>query len=147
MKKIPLLVVLCACSLSLFSQSLNDFFKYEGVEFLSTLAHPTNTYVGGEYFVDEDAVWVRINYETCKTELKISRSGNIFTDVSLVQDTDWFPPFAAISLIKDVAFEYLQTEEDLENMQAIERYIGKTLANMDGYDMCLTALILAWIDY
>ena len=86
-----------------FSQSLDNFFKYEAVELLAQLAHPSNDYERGTYTINNGYVLVNIYYKKYTTRLKVYRNGNYFTDIEVLYDNDYVTPFTATTLFKKVA--------------------------------------------
>lgn len=141
--------VLLFTSYGFAQKTMSNFFRYEGVSGLASLAHPSNTYSSGTYSVEYDYVLVTINYkESFKTRLKIYKSGNVFTSIVVLEDTDWWPPFAAVEFLKDVILEIAREDEDSRKaLSDFERSVGKALSNMTGKQLTCIFLTLGWIDY
>ncbi len=131
-----------------FTQSMDNFFKYEGVTLLAGLAHPTNTYSSGQYSVYSDYVLADIFYEGYTTKLKIYRDGDYFTGIIAIKDTDFVPPFAAIELIKNFLIEGTEnTKERQKVMNDFEKMFNTALVNMTGKQMACVALTVSWFSY
>jgi hypothetical protein len=155
MKKVFLsIAVIMLAIASSEAQSTSSFFREEGVKCLAAAAHPTNGYSRGEYEEhSENVVRVKIWYkEGYTTELRVRREGRFFTRITVVSDTDWFPPFLAIEAIKDLVYEIIRDEdevgEDAEStVSAFERLINRTVDEMTGENLACLALTLGWLAY
>ncbi len=146
MKK--LLLVLCFLLPAFcFSQSMDDFFRSKGVGIVAECAHPTNTFVSGQFTVDDSYVWVRVDYKKRPTIVKIFRDGNWFTGIDVIEDDDpWMSPFGAIENIKDLAIDYIKNNSNQQKSK-FEQRINKTIANMNGKELTCLALTLEWWSY
>jgi len=151
-KIIKNILLLFSCSVlfisSSFSQSMGSFFKYEAVNTLAGLAHPTNTYKSGQYTIYDNYILVEIYYEQYTTKLKILRKGDYFTEIITISDNDFIPPFAGIEIIKDFLIEGTEdTEERRKLMNSFEKRFDKALLDMTGKEMACMALTINWFNY
>ncbi len=145
MKKILITTLFIALYSFSQAQYMSDYFKYKGIKSLALLAHPTNTFKTGRFEIYSDKVWVKIIYEDYKTVLEIERENNFFTDIRVLNDNDWVTPFAGIEIIKNIAYEALEDED--EDKSKIEKRIGKAFSDMTGIEMACLILTLEWWNY
>ncbi len=133
------------------SQSLEQFVKNEGAETLARLAHPTGTYKQGFYKMENDGVIIEVHYtDGVKTRVKLTQAKGWFTGVEVLHDSDFFPPFLAVELIKNVLLE-LSKEMDEGQAYRIqssyEKWLDKRLYEFSGKDITLLVMTLGWADY
>jgi len=112
MRKLFSILILLSITHFSYCQTMNDFFKYKGVEMLAGLAHPTDTYQKGESKVSDNKVWVKIYYDGFTTELQLTRVDNFFTDITIISDDDFISPFAGVELIKNIALDIIKDDSD-----------------------------------
>ena len=138
-------------TLSCVAQSMDDFFKFEGVQTLANLAHPAGVYVGGSYRVTSSHVIVEIRYQdNTRTKLKLHRNKDFFTGIQVLEDTDWFPPFAGVFFMKEILLELSEETAD-NNMNkvtpAYEQYLRKKVHEFNGVDCSILILTAMWLNY
>lgn len=156
MKKAILFILIPTCTIlsitpTASAQTMTDYFRYEGVELLALLAHPTNTFDSGSFSVEYNEVFVNIYYEEgYETKLKLYRSGSIFNKLVVLKDTDWWPPFTTLSLIKVVTDDLIRSIE-FEDQQKVKSQLETTLRKkwyeFEGKDLALFALTADWWNY
>ncbi len=131
------------------SSSMGNFFKYVGVSTLAGFAHPSNTYQSGYYNVYNNYVDVEINYnDGLYTKLRVYKKNGFFTDIKVMADNDFPPPFFFASVLKEIADEAIQYSEDEdETKNRLEEELGKAFYEFDGVDIALFLLNLKWLDY
>lgn len=155
MKKLSFIIFICfsflISSSTLFAQTMGDFFKKEGVRTLAELAHPSNTFKGGRYEIEDNHVIVTINYTGgINTKLKLYRSGHIFTGINVLYDNDWFPPFGGTYLLKEVlmdAMDALNTNQEQEILAGFEGFFKKKVRDFSGEEFALLIMTGSWIGY
>lgn len=129
-------------SYSYSSNSLSDFFYEKGLALIASLAHPTNTYKSGSFQIYSDYVWVTIYYDGYTMELKIAKNGNLFTRIETISDDDFLSPFTVIGLTKNIIYNLIRNDKDTEQKNVFQRYLNKTISDMDGEDLACLALTL-----
>lgn len=129
------------------SQSMDAFFKHEGVETLALFAHPTNTYEGGQYKVYSNKVWVRIYYKEYTAEYYIYRSGDVFTGIGVINDPDPVAPFLAVWFFKEMAIELSKEQEHQKATSAWAEKLRIDWENMTGKDLACLVLTIEWWAY
>jgi hypothetical protein len=123
------------------AQDLDGFFKEQGVETLSRLAHPTNIFQGGTYQMFNDFVIVNINYKNYSTSLKVIKNGKIFTDIEVVSDNDIIEPFLAIKTLKDIIIRLIQEKNERKAIiGSFEEFFNKAMQDMSGVEMACIIL-------
>ncbi len=152
MKQIFLYCILFFLSLSsIVAQSgMTDFFRYEGVKALAFLAHPTNDFKRGTYGVYTDRVVVEIfYYEDYYTKVELTRNGDFFTRIRVLEDNDIVPPFTAIWALKELLREFISSgdEQDKRVIGQFEQMVQSSVANMTGRDIACLITTLAWFAY
>lgn len=126
---------------------LVKFFRTDGAKLVATLAHPTNTFKYANYKIKEDYIWIDAYYDGYNTELKLYRTGVFFTSIEVLSDNDFFEPFVAAEILKDMAWKTINTQQDQEVKTKFEQYFDKTVANMTGKELTCLLVTLAWLDY
>jgi len=141
------LIILIGSSLSLTAQSFEYFLKSEGVELLAGMAHPTNQFANGSYrTVGSDAI-ITMNYSgNITTKVRISTFKGWVTAINVISDNDWFPPFLAVELIKDVVYDIAQEEGQQSNkmISGFEQYLNKTFKSFSGQEVASLAMSLEY---
>ncbi|MFY0631313.1 MAG: hypothetical protein JXR05_13085 [Flavobacteriaceae bacterium] len=127
---------------------IDNFFLNNAIKFLASVAHPFDTFKSANYTVDYSNVKVTIYYNGgYYTHINIKKNGS-FLSFSRNDVVDYnctlCDPFMGVYLLKQT----LLGKNNYEEYETkIERYIGKTLNDMDGYDLTSFILTLAWLDY
>ena len=146
---IALSFFLCSV-MSLSSQSLETFFKYEGVATLAQMAHPTSTMSQGYYEVSGSDVYVTMKFtDGVTTKVKLTTYKGWITDLIVTYDNDWFPPFVGVELIKDLAME-IAREEQAQSSEVISRfeaYLQKSFQSFNGREIACLVLSLMFFAY
>lgn len=126
-----------------------NFFKYVGVKTLATLAHPTNTFISGEYSISPGYVVVKINYEGgIFTKLRIDKRNGIYSKLTILEDSDFFSPFLAITLIKSIVDNEMKNSDSAnETKSLLERELGKLYYQFNGEDVSLFLLNMYRFNY
>ena len=134
-----------------FSQNLGSFLKYEGVELLADLAHPSSTYEGGSYKIYDDGVIVDIHYaDGYRTKVALYTNNGWFTDIKVISDNDWVRPFFGIELLKDVLYNMLKdgdAEQSSKIQSAYENWFDKSIYDFSGKNITLVAMTYNWANY
>lgn len=145
------MIFFCCVASSLHSQSLTDYFKNRGVYTLAGLAHPSNVYQGGKFWIYDDYVIIDIYYENdVRTRVKLDYNGNYFNGVSVLYEGDWFPSFLGIKMIKNFLLELsesMDTEAKGQMQTTYERWLNKKFYEFTGEEMTLLIMTLDWYDY
>jgi hypothetical protein len=129
---------------SIFSQTMNEYFREKGVTTIAEMAHPTNTFERASYLVGETDIYYEGGYHT---EVEVVRQGHCFTGINLLSDNDWVSPFLMVSSIKNLALSLIKDDSDQQTMSAFEAKIDKTLQEMNGMDITCLVLTLGWLEY
>lgn len=147
LRNLVVIVILFCCQFIL-AQSMSDFFKYEGAKLIGNLAHPTNTFSYANFNVYDDYVWMDIYYKTQHTELRIYKKYGMFTSISVLYDDAIFvSPFVALETMKDLVWDYINSDEDRDAKNRLEKYFDKTISEMSGKELACVIVTLAWADY
>ena len=109
--------------------------------------HTTNTFKYANYKIKEDYIWIDAYYEGYNTELKLYRTGGFFTSIEVLSDNDFFEPFVAAEILKDMAWKTINSQQDQEVKTKFEQFFDKTVANMTGKELTCLLVTLAWLDY
>jgi len=64
-----------------------------------------------------------------------------------MNDTFFWQPFSAIEMMKDVAFEIIETEDTTGLVGKFENYFRSSVASMEGDDLTCLLLTVQWFDY
>ena len=141
--------VICSVLLTsnIQSQTLSDFFKYEGVQSIAYMAHPFGGYESGSYTIYDDYVFVEINYSSGHTKLKLNKYGNVFTSIQVVEDNFFWAPFSAVETIKNVAFAEIDQSYSEDLVGKFEAFFDKSLYAMSGKELGCIMLTFSWLDY
>ena len=147
-----LLLLSCLVSLTTTitsAQSIESFFKYEGVQTVAELAHPTGTMDKGYYKIYSDAIDVEIYYtDGVYTKVRLGYSNGWFTSVRVIKDTDWLPPFVGVELIKNLLYELSKEYDDSSSIEAsYEKWLNKTVEDFSGKDITMLVMTLSWAGY
>lgn len=124
---------------------IDQFFQDHGISILANMAHPSNTFRSANWKVDNNKIWVDIYYDYFNTELEITRSGNLFTDIKVLYDNDIVPPFGFIQLIKDTTISSGASENQAANQ--LSAYLQKKLSDMNGSEMTCMFLSGKFLTY
>lgn len=138
-----------------FCQNLEKFIRESGVQVMASLAHPTNEYIRGSYWISEDGSLVTMTAytkdsfwgNTVTTTVTFSRSGYFFTGMRVDEDNDSVDPFMAISILKAALNEEIESSfatDEQGIVVELERYLGKSIARMDGIEVSLILMSLAF---
>lgn len=145
MKKL-ITIVLLFITFSASSQTLDNFFYNDGVKLLAWCAHPMTDFLDGSYTIYDDEVIVNINYKGgTKTRVRLYRSGNLFYNLRVENDTDVFNAFDGIQILKDLIMEYGGSND--ETISRIERQLGQVVRNMSGKILACVIMTYAWLKY
>lgn len=150
----PLLFLVQLCA----GQNLEAFVRGSGVRVMAGLAHPTNEFIGGEYAISADGTLVTMTAYTkdsfwgnrVTTTVTFRRSGYLFTALRVDSDNDSVDPFIAVSILKAALNEEIRSSfatEERGIVAALERQLGKTITEMDGIDISLALMSLAFYAY
>lgn len=137
-------------SITGLSQSYETFLKYEGVETLAGLAHPTSTFQSGSYTIYENALDVTMKFtDGVTTKVRLYVNKGWVSDMKVLYDNDWWPPFSGIELIKDVLYEMIKKDMDTSNqvVQAFEQHLGRPIQNCSGKQFSGVVMTLAYFAY
>lgn len=141
-------IILLASFFSLSAQSFEYFLKTQGVETLAEMAHPTNTFSGGSYSFNGSDVIIVMNYkDNVTTKVRLSTYKGWITDVTVLYDNDWFPPFLGVEMIKDVVYEIAKEESKSSNQMIsnFEKYLAKEFQSFNGREVACLALSLQFL--
>jgi hypothetical protein len=135
-----------------YNSKLADFLYSTGAKELAGLAHPTNTFASARWEIEDDYVYVYIEYgDDYKTNVKINISTGWFTKINVTYDNDFFPPFLAIEGMKDLILELLKDdknkEEEKKRVSDFEKYLNKKIEDMTGKELACLYMNLIWFDY
>ncbi len=148
MKVFLVLIVATFSCTTLSSQTMDNFFKYEGVAYIAGLAHPLSTYRSGRYTVYSNKVLIEIQYEEGTTHLTLYRRGDLFIGIEVTKDIFFWPAFSVSEAIKDLLLLAFQEDEQNKGIaSAFEKYFNKTMYNMTGAEMAIVLMTIAWIGY
>jgi len=142
------IILIAGTSLAMSAQSFEYYLKTEGVANLAEMAHPTNSYIGGTYEVRGSDVIVVMNYkENITTKVRLSIYKGWVTDVTVLFDNDWFPPFLGVEIIKDVVYEIAKEESQSSNkmISNFERYLAKEFQQFNGKEVASLAMSLDYL--
>ena len=71
---------------------------------------------------------------------------NIFYQMSVLSDSDFFPPFLASEGMKNMLYDSLESEAP-NMIKRIESEIGRDFRYMDGKQLCCLLFSLSWAAY
>ncbi|MFT5437983.1 MAG: hypothetical protein ACI8VT_003482 [Saprospiraceae bacterium] len=127
-------------------QSLDNFIAYDGLEILAELAHPGSDFEKGRYKIYKDAVEVEIYFTNgVYTKIRLGVSDGWFTSVDVIKDTDWFPPFKGVELIKNHFYKHSRGYAKSSVIKAsYELWLNKTVEDFSGKDITLLMMTLSW---
>ena len=111
------------------------------------MAHPTNTFSGGTYAINGSEVVVVMNYQgNITTKVKLSTYKGWVTDVTVLYDNDWFPPFLGVEIIKDIVYEIAKEEaqSSTKMISSFEQYLAKEFQSFNGREVASLALSLQY---
>jgi len=132
------------------AQSMNHFFKYEGVQLLAEIAHPFSNFETGRYDVYTNEVRISMKYTEGSTNIILYRKGNFFTDIKVSSDSFFWAAFSVAQNIKNFVLEILEEDSETDTDKTInefEIYLGKQIHEMSGKDLALILINLAWWSY
>lgn len=134
------------------AQTYEQYIKNSGANTLAMLAHPTSTYIGGNYQFVSDGVLITVNYtDGVQTKVKLFLRDGVVTDVRVIHDTDWFPPFFGTELIKNILLELIEENEENNNSSELrsyfERKLRKSMYDFSGIEMLMLIMTLEWYAY
>lgn len=141
---LSIMLILSICGIS--AQSFDNFMEQRGGEVIARMAHPMNTYESCSYQTRGNSILIKIEYKKCTTELKFYAIGDIFYNLEVLSDTDFYPPFRAVQNIKSILYTMMENEFP-ETIVAIEDKIGTKIREMDGKQLACMAFTLAWLNY
>jgi hypothetical protein len=106
-------------------------------------------FLNGNYSINDNGVTVNINYKDgTKTRLFLYRSGNLFYDVRVISDSDFFNPFDGIQILKDLIMEYRgSNDSNNDTISKIEKQLGQAVRNMSGKILACVIMTYAWLKY
>ena len=164
MKKKSLMVTLfflalaSLCPLSAQNKTYRFFAKAAPV--ISTLAHPSTEYKSFDLEQGRNYARLKIFYynpisdvhHTLKLHFGIGRTGPI--SMKVLDDTAFFPPFAATEMIKDFLLEAMKEaydesardEQSRLQRQFIES-LSNSIQNLSGIQFSLVYLQFAWLGF
>jgi hypothetical protein len=125
---------------------IEHYFRYYGIKTLALLAHPTLTFSHGEFWVGSDKVLIDIYYTDRVVELSIKRNGNLFTNIDVISDPSFIPPFLGIELIKGLVLDMIETPQDQANLSYFERVVGRTIQEMSGRHMACFVITIGLLN-
>jgi hypothetical protein len=126
---------------------IENFLRNSGINFLAGAAHPLNTYKSYRYNIDYDEILLTLYYyNDYHTDLKITKVGDFFSKIRIVDDNDCMLcyPFSSLEFLKNLAFD--QSNYETYSSQ-IERFLGKYINDMDGREVASLLLSLMWLAY
>lgn len=155
MKTILSIALTFALFFTSYAQSDSDvttFFKNGGAALISKLAHPTNSFESASWKFYDDILTIEIISEDnffggqVNTTVSFSRQGYFFTGIRVDRDTDSVPPFTAIAILKEILNESIREYDRAqgEMISAFERYLNKSITEMNAYEASLLILSLAF---
>jgi len=149
MKRLLTISTLFFLCFTVRSQSMDAFLREKGCELIASLAHPSNTLANCNYKINENTIWIDVNYqEGYNTKVIIKRSGGFFTNIEIVSDSDWFPAFWVTEKVKDLVVKWLSENQDArEQVSDFEKRLGKYFAEMNALEMSALLLTLEWLKY
>lgn len=133
------------------AQTFDQFWQKEGVYILASMAHPTNIYEKGIYDIRGENVWINITYVGgIETLLKIQLNNTKFTNIEVISDTDWFPPFNALPLLYE-QFNAHTKNASISQTNALkefyEVYFNKEINYFTEIEMTVFLLAIKWVEY
>lgn len=130
------------------AQTMESFFRNEGIETIALLAHPLSTFESATYEIKSDRILIDIIYTEGRTKLSIDRQKHFFTDIDVLYDSFWISPFSAVEIIKDVALEMVnETDQDGKIVSQFEQFFNRSLYQMSGVNIGCVILTSAWFGY
>ena len=153
MKNIICAVLFCAIFTGVYAQypqgAIERYFYSQGVRTLAQLAHPTNTYKSGTYRVENNSVFITINYEDgYYTQLKVKREKPFFSNIDVLEDNDFVNPFTAVEFLKNLLLEATKDDSEKEKSKSdFEKRFDKKLENMNGIEVACLWLSLDWLGF
>lgn len=142
------LFLIASCSLvKISAQSFADFMYQRGGKIVADLAHPTNSYTGCSYDFSSGGLIVTVRYKKgYQTKVFFYFKDNIFYQMSVLSDSDFFPPFLASEGMKNMLYDAVESEAP-NMIKRIESEIGRDFRYMDGKQLCCLLFSLSWAAY
>lgn len=130
-----------------YAQTFGGFMERQGGKVIANIAHPTNTYKNCSYELTNSWVVATVYYtEGYSTKVMLYLEDGVFNKLSVLSDSDFFPPFLASEGIKNFLYDSLQSQSPT-TIQELESAIGKSIRNMDGKDLCCVLFTISFWDY
>ncbi len=134
--------------------AIYSFFK-SVKRMIATCAHPTADYVSSDVSVSGYTANISIVYRSKWNGNRIYTNISIGVDsdgdirgIEVTSDTAFMPAFATLSIIKEIATEYI-TENNDESKEsehsAIAKYIKSRWDSLSGKDLCYLLLKYQWV--
>lgn len=131
-----------------FGQSLSEYLREQGSQLMGFFAHPTNTFKSANFNIYSDNIWMNIHYEDgYYTELRLGRTGNFFTSISVIEDNDFVRPFIAIEASKDLILKSISESDSDQALSDFENFIGRKFDEMSGRDLACLIFTVGWLSY
>lgn len=120
----------------------DNFVIYNVVDFCKTFAHPTNTLKKYTYSVDKNSINLTLYYEQgYYTDLQFTLDGKLITNVSVIDDNDFVPPFFLLDLLKSWI---MKNDSNGEYTSRLEREFNKALREMTSTELVCIILTVLW---
>jgi len=149
-------LIICNFSFAQTTSKVSQFLKSGGgVELISTLAHPTNTFKSAEWSYSNNGEILTVNIVSVDnffggkvyTKVRFRRQGYFFTGLRVDSDTDSVFPFLATGVVKEILNDYIRdyNQQQGKMLSEFERYFNTTLIDMDAYQTSLVIISLAFL--
>jgi hypothetical protein len=124
-----------------------DRFINKALGFLGGAAHPFDTHLGSRYSINYNEALVTLYFnDGYYTHLRIKTEYNFLTispEDARDYNCDLCPAFGGLFLLKEAVLK----QDNAGEKSKFERYIGKLLNDMNGYEVASLILTLMWWSY
>ena len=133
-----------------FAQSSQAYFIYNHIDDIASFAHPSNTFIKQRSMVQDNGNYVdaTLVFKESITKIRFEKNGNFFSGMRVISNSEIWPAFAAVSLMKSAIVSMLEKEmeENPTKYNTLHRYFVANAKNMNGEQLTLFCLYLSSLD-
>jgi len=148
-----LFLLLLFIPISSYSQTIVDYFEFNGLETVAKLAHFNTKFIkeSSSFQIFPQGIILDLHYEFgYRTMLFVRTENGYFTNVKVVKDSHWFPAFDMVSTLE--AMENTNTENVEDPIQkSVRKYYesqwNKPTNAFSKEELCTSLLFYSWINF
>lgn len=126
------------------AQSSQAYLIYRHIEDIASFAHPSNTFIKERSIVQDNGNFVdaTLVFKESTTQIRFVKSGNFFSRMQVLSNSEIWPAFAAVGIMKSAIVSMLEKEmvENPKDYNEIHRFFIANAKNMDGNQLTLFCL-------